>query len=476
MPFSIFQIHCALDRTIGIPFKSDQIRGPMSFVGKAQARHNVEPSKLELLQWQIKRCHEIIFSELEDKEGVHAAEEFSRQYHVDLIRFSMYVMKLDGRIAATEVEVFNLLFGGNRSVRDFERLISGLGSGDVEKFSRSIPPSVETAVRVLSEVCDNPAGKEPLDPAAVPELYLNVAAAIAAADGRLDPLENQGASSFIARLFDYVASTVRADSPFPSGGGMSRETACALLGIESSNPTSDQIKEAYRNAMQLNHPDKYAGNEKLRKHAEEQCRRINEAKARLLQSEDAEDSAPQVQGKWESGASWAREGRSRPSPFQDSSDDAHVAPKAESETPLVDVWETSWGFSALGILLSLVASYVVVFLAIWCGSLISTMLTGSPDDVGILYFSLMVGLLLPSALGILYATLFYPSYFGKSPRLKSVRAVSLLNFMFGWVVFGALWNSNLSKSRQMAKPTKGISYLVYVGLSVLAMIYQTIPY
>jgi curved DNA-binding protein CbpA len=69
---------------------------------------------------------------------------------------------------------------------------------------------------------------------------------------------------------------------------MDKATARALLGIDDENPTKKQVNEAYRNAARLNHPDNYAGDEKLKEHAERQMRLINEARQVLLsESEQA---------------------------------------------------------------------------------------------------------------------------------------------------------------------------------------------
>ena len=59
---------------------------------------------------------------------------------------------------------------------------------------------------------------------------------------------------------------------------MDRSTALVILGIESQNPTDEEIKEAYLLQVQINHPDKLINaGLKVRVHAENQMKIINEA-------------------------------------------------------------------------------------------------------------------------------------------------------------------------------------------------------
>lgn len=83
---------------------------------------------------------------------------------------------------------------------------------------------------------------------------------------------------------------------------MEKDTALALLGLVGENPTEADINKAYRAAMQMNHPDRYANNENLRRRAEEQSKLINEARQVLLNdtwekesSGDGGTKAPEAQ-------------------------------------------------------------------------------------------------------------------------------------------------------------------------------------
>jgi hypothetical protein len=55
---------------------------------------------------------------------------------------------------------------------------------------------------------------------------------------------------------------------------------------------------------------------------------------------------------------------------------------------------------------------------------------------------------------IIYALRVYPSYFTDKPVFKSNKVISFANFTFGAVIFGILWNTNLTAKK------KGVSYIV----------------
>ena len=57
---------------------------------------------------------------------------------------------------------------------------------------------------------------------------------------------------------------------------MNRTEALHILGLED-DATADDIKIAYRETVQILHPDKFAGNEKLHNRATEQFKRLQEA-------------------------------------------------------------------------------------------------------------------------------------------------------------------------------------------------------
>lgn len=57
---------------------------------------------------------------------------------------------------------------------------------------------------------------------------------------------------------------------------MNRNEALHILGLED-DATAEDIKVAYRETVQILHPDKFAGNEKLQNRATEQFKRLQEA-------------------------------------------------------------------------------------------------------------------------------------------------------------------------------------------------------
>ena len=73
---------------------------------------------------------------------------------------------------------------------------------------------------------------------------------------------------------------------------MTKETAFQTLGI-SENASPQEIKQAWRDMLAVWHPDKHMGNERLRRKAEEQTKRINEAYDRIQTGNFKPSSRPQ---------------------------------------------------------------------------------------------------------------------------------------------------------------------------------------
>ena len=242
---------------------------------------------------------------------------------------------------------------------------------------------------------------------------------------------------------------------------MTRDIALAVLGLTSGEITEDRINEAYRAAVRMNHPDKYARDEQLREHAEEQCKLINEAREVLLS------------GSWErpySGNGYRRS----PNSGQDSTnteasttgaDGGHGTHQDEQDedrdrtqnreagraaptvnTPFLDVWKTSALCSVLG---------AICYLAL-------NVIENSLYDIAPL-FELLMGIA-RIALQVVYAAHAYPALFGASPKLKSIETVSFCNFLFGFLLFGPIWNHNLTRR------TKGVSYVVYIACNVAVLV------
>ena len=64
---------------------------------------------------------------------------------------------------------------------------------------------------------------------------------------------------------------------------MNRNEALHILGL-NDDASADDIKIAYRETVQILHPDKFAGNEKLQTRATEQFKRLQEAYELLCSS------------------------------------------------------------------------------------------------------------------------------------------------------------------------------------------------
>lgn len=62
---------------------------------------------------------------------------------------------------------------------------------------------------------------------------------------------------------------------------MTRDEALNVLGLQPG-ATREEVNVVYRELAQMLHPDKFGGNKRLRERAEQQMRRINEARDTLL--------------------------------------------------------------------------------------------------------------------------------------------------------------------------------------------------
>ena len=78
---------------------------------------------------------------------------------------------------------------------------------------------------------------------------------------------------------------------------MTKETAFQTLGV-SEDASPQQIKQAWRDMLAVWHPDKHMGNERLRRKAEEQAKRINEAYDRIQTGNFKSSSHGSYQGEW----------------------------------------------------------------------------------------------------------------------------------------------------------------------------------
>lgn len=136
---------------------------------------------------------------------------------------------------------------------------------------------------------------------------------------------------------------------------------------------------------------------------------------------------------------------------------ADIAAQLVAATPVLQTWKTSLGFSVLGWLVGFPLLMVLSLLIAMPLVVLFSMLTGLDSPQSGSPIVALVG----NALMLVYAAKVYPSYFSEKPRLRSSKAISFANFMFGGLIFGSFWNGNLSKR------TKGSSYVVFAVLSGL---------
>lgn len=459
-------------------------------VSNPSVYQNVEPDIIEVVKRQIELYRTVVCSSLTMAGRQEEAEEFSRIYYTDLIQFSLYVMRLDGSVSEFEAEMLNLLFGSKKSARELDQLTAQFDQENMAAYARRIPESVT----ILVEMFDCIDGEDAFDPMAIPQLYLALAGAIGEADGVFDESEAEGVRAFVENLIAYVVSVVGEPDVPSASSAMSRETALALLGLTEEELAPQAIKKAYRNAMQLNHPDRHPNDENLRKYAEEQCRRINEARDVLMR--EVGDMQPEhPSGAHDKPSYW--QSSSPQANTEDSSPNRSDRPaasekKTERESPKESVhrhqevssanedtgstvvssddsfvltsWKTSVGFSVLGTVTEPFVQMVATMLML----LPLAEMTGLSSMAYLGSLSAYLVMFVKGIVQLVYAAVVYPSYFKSKPLLKSSRAISFCNFFFSNVAFGPLWNSNLTKSRTEGCSHKGVSYIVQcVFLSLL---------
>lgn len=162
---------------------------------------------------------------------------------------------------------------------------------------------------------------------------------------------------------------------------------------------------------------------------------------------------PAQQRYWD-GATWTQNVAPL-SPSDDASPHGTAQPAADA--PVLRTWKTSVGFSVLGVLFGTPLLMILALPIAILPMMLFAVLTGLSDPQSFSPILALVG----NALMLGYAVKIYPSYFSEKPRIKSSKLISFANFVFGGLIFGLLWNGNLTKK------TKGISYKVQAWLSGL---------
>lgn len=154
---------------------------------------------------------------------------------------------------------------------------------------------------------------------------------------------------------------------------MNRSVALALLGFSKQDPTKDEIIAAYKAAIQLNHPDRYNNNERLRAHAEEQCKLINEAREVLLNNTWKSDFWEEQQSNQNDYSSRNKKqtARETENAYQkDSSPETKETPRKKEDSGFLSKWPTwlRWVLAypiailsagLMNVLVSLFASFII---------------------------------------------------------------------------------------------------------------------
>lgn len=137
-------------------------------------------------------------------------------------------------------------------------------------------------------------------------------------------------------------------------------------------------------------------------------------------------------------------------------------PTTLDEMPVVKHWNPSRISGALGVVCFFVFPRVIMLLA----ASFFALAFGAGDfarDAGE-----CVGAIVATALAIVYAAVFYPSYFTDSPVLKRSDDISFANYFAGGIIFGYLWNKNIRFSQYVKRPEKGVSYIVAMAMGGVA--------
>ncbi len=138
-------------------------------------------------------------------------------------------------------------------------------------------------------------------------------------------------------------------------------------------------------------------------------------------------------------------------------------PDSESHKPVLSKWKTSLLFSIIGVFTTYIGIPVVsYFLSALTLAADGTLYEGAAFATlaGFALFLILFYLVLP----IVYAQAFYPTYFDCKPRIRSSRLISFSNLAFGGIIFGSIWNSNLTNRK------RGISHSVFTFLVIVGLV------
>jgi hypothetical protein len=144
---------------------------------------------------------------------------------------------------------------------------------------------------------------------------------------------------------------------------------------------------------------------------------------------------------------------------------AHLPAEYAQTQPSVhvlDAWQTSVGLTVFGMLLNQTVLNFTVLPMVRLRTLPS--LIGGDNAFNLLFTVLIVGLSVCSLIGLAYVFIVYPLCFRSRSLASSHKLVSFLNGLVGGVLFGPMWNTNLTKKK------KGVSYIVFGLLAAVLLI------
>ena len=135
--------------------------------------------------------------------------------------------------------------------------------------------------------------------------------------------------------------------------------------------------------------------------------------------------------------------------------------------PVMKYWRESNGYAFMGFVVWFLGWAIVLFLL---KSLFDFVLSPGPIANAV---ASLIGTYLQAAVTIIYAAIFYPSYFTTKPVLKSSSDISFANFLAGGLIFGWLWTRNLHNGHLTKSPDKGVSYIVAIVLAGVSALMAT---
>lgn len=203
-----------------------------------------------------------------------------------------------------------------------------------------------------------------------------------------------------------------------------------ILGI-SHDAEPEIIRASYRALMLKYHPDSSAGDIKKTQNINEAYECLNDVERRKAYDEELDRA----------GYSKKQESMSN-----SSSTPTNNNCNSGSSKPVLTWWETNGGMTFLGIV------------ATWVGNIA---IRGNHSVVFICCICIHVAI-------IWYASTVYPSFFTEKPVISNRNAVSFLNGALGGVIFGPLWNSNLTNGKPgISNRVAIVVYAVFIVVEVL---------